>query len=267
MTTQFLDHDHGRIAFTDTGNGPLVICVPSMGDLKEEYRYLSLFLVEAGYRVVCMDARGMGESSTDWSDYSVAGVGSDIVALGRHLDSPKIFIIGESMAAGAAVWAAAEAPELFRGIILAGPFVRGNADWISRILFSTLFARPWGPSLWASYYKRFYPTSAPVDFYEYTRKLQSNLAEKGRVESFVKMMLASKDESEKRLPVVKSPALVLMGSMDPDFREPEVDAKWVADALHGRYILIPSAGHYPVAEMPDLVASHLLNFLGPLSQG
>jgi hypothetical protein len=58
-----------------------------------------------------------------------------------------------------------------------------------------------------------------------------------------------------------------MGSMDLDFREPEVDAKWVADALHSRYILIPSAGHYPVAEMPELVASHLLNFFGPLSQG
>ena len=116
MTTLFLDHQNGRIAYDETGTGPLVVCVPSMGDVRAEYRFLAPQLAQAGYRVVTMDVRGHGESSTAWDDFSVAGVGSDIVALIRHLDGGPAVVVGESMAAGATVWAAAEAPELVAGV-------------------------------------------------------------------------------------------------------------------------------------------------------
>ena len=121
MTTQFLDHQNGRIAFDESGEGPLVVCVPSMGDVRAEYRFLAPKLASAGYRVVTMDVRGHGETSTAWDDFSVAGVGSDILALIRQLNAGPAVIVGESMAAGAAVWAAAEAPELVAGLILTGP--------------------------------------------------------------------------------------------------------------------------------------------------
>ena len=64
MTTLFLDHANGRIAYDVIGAGPLVICVPSMGDVRGEYRFLAPRLAQAGYRVVTMDVRGHGESST-----------------------------------------------------------------------------------------------------------------------------------------------------------------------------------------------------------
>jgi len=81
MNTQYLEHENGQIAYDESGSGPLVICVPSMGDLRAEYRLLTPQLTAAGFRVVCMDVRGHGESSTAWGDFSVAGVGSDILAL------------------------------------------------------------------------------------------------------------------------------------------------------------------------------------------
>ena len=115
MTTQFLKTDAGSIAYEESGSGPPVICVPSMGDLRQEYRFLAPLLAEAGYRVASMDVRGHGESSTNWADYSVAGIGSDILALANHLGGGPAFVIGTSMAAGAAVWAAAEAPECCAG--------------------------------------------------------------------------------------------------------------------------------------------------------
>ncbi len=145
MNTQFLKRPEGTIAYDDTGSGPLVVCAPSMGDVRGEYRFLAPQLVAAGYRVVTMDLRGLGESSTGWADYSVAGVGSDLVALITALDAGPAVIAGCSMAAGAAVWAAAEAPELVAGLVLLGPFVRGATSRQNRLLYSALFARPWGP--------------------------------------------------------------------------------------------------------------------------
>ena len=199
MTTLFLDHAEGRIAYDETGAGPLVVCVPSMGDVRGEYRFLAPLLAQAGYRVVTMDVRGHGESSTVWADFSVAGIGSDIVALIRHLDGGPAVVIGDSMAAGATVWAAAEAPELVAGAILVGPFVRSEPSLFSNLLFGAMFSRPWGPAMWQWYYKTLYPTRKPEDFAEYVHKLRKNLAETGRMEALQKMLAASKSASEQRL--------------------------------------------------------------------
>ena len=265
MTTKYLNQDSGKIAYDDAGNGPLVVCVPSMGDVRAEYRFLIPQLVEAGYRVVSMDVRGMGETSVEWDDYSVAGVGADILALIRDLEAGPAIVVGTSMAAGAAVWAAAEAPDLVRGMVQVGPFVRGEGTRFSNLLYSTLFARPWGASMWLKYFSTLYPTRKPEDFAEYTSALRVNLKESGRLESLLKMIHASKKASEERIPRIDKPILVLMGSKDPDFKEPEAEAKWVAENLKGTYMMIEDAGHYPQAEMPEITGPLALKFMQSLN--
>lgn len=261
MTTLFLDRANGRIAYDEVGTGPLVLCVPSMGDVRSEYRFLAPQLAQAGYRVVTMDVRGHGESSAAWDDFSVAGVGSDIVALIRYLDKGPAVVIGDSMAAGATVWAAAEAPDWVAGAVLMGPFVRSEPTLFSSLLFGALFSRPWGPAMWQWYYKTLYPTRKPADFAEYVRSLRKNLAEAGRMEALQKMLAASKSASEQRLGRVKAPVLVLMGTKDPDFKDPTAEARWVADKLNAQVQMIEGAGHYPHAEMPETVTPLILGFL------
>src|SRR5205085_11910127 len=111
MNTQYLTVSAGTLAYDDQGTGPLVLCVPGLGDLRQEYRFLAPRLVEAGYRVVTMDIRGHGETSAKWPDYTVGAIGSDMLALIKHLNAGPALIVGTSMAAGAAGWAAAENPE------------------------------------------------------------------------------------------------------------------------------------------------------------
>ena len=264
MTTKYLTQGNGRIAYDDAGAGPLVVCVPSMGDVRGEYRFLIPQLVEAGYRVVNMDVRGLGETSVEWEDYTVAGVGADIVALIRNLEAGPAIVVGTSMAAGATVWAAAEAPELIRGMVLVGAFVRGDGNWFLETLFSVMFARPWGPSMWVKYFSTLFPSRKPDDFAEYAAALRTNLKEPGRQETLLAMIRASKRASEDRIPQVKQPVLVLMGSKDPDFKAPETEAMWVAEHLNGTYTMIEGAGHYPHAEMPEITAPLMLEFMQSL---
>ena len=266
MTTQFLKTHAGSIAYEETGSGLPVICIPSMGDLRQEYRFLVPRLAEAGYRVASMDVRGHGESSTNWADYSVAGVGSDILTLANHLGGGPAFVIGTSMAAGAAVWAAAEAPELLRRMVLIGPFVRGGGGLMNSLLMTALFTRPWGPAAWQRYYTGLYPTRKPDDFAGYAARLRSNLSESGRMEALLAMLRASKDASEARLPRVSTPALVLMGGKDPDFKNPASEASWVAQAVRCEYRMIADAGHYPQAEFPAETAALIMPFLKSLEQ-
>src|SRR5882762_11195392 len=154
-------HD-GLIAFDDSGgNGPIIICVPGLGDLRQQYRFLAPRLESKGFRVITMDVRGHGASSVNWPDYSAAAVGADIVTLIHHLGAKKVYVIGNSMAGAAAVWAAAEIPSAVAGIVLIDPFVREMPTSVFLNAFLKVATqRPWGPSFWSMYYGSLYKSAA-----------------------------------------------------------------------------------------------------------
>ncbi|NPV75013.1 MAG: alpha/beta hydrolase [Anaerolineae bacterium] len=267
MNTKFLDQKNGKIAYEVSGEGPLVVCVPSLGDVRGEYRFLTPLLTRAGYRVAVMDVRGHGETSTNWEDYSVAAIGEDILALIRELKAGAAVVIGTSMGGGAAIWAAVEAPELVSGMILVNPFVDGDGDRLLILALSILFARPWGPAMWKKYYASLYPTHKPADFDAYLSSLQANIKQPGRIEAVMAMLRASKRASGERMDRVRQPALVLMGSKDPDFKNPEKEGQRVASAIGGSTMIIENAGHYPHAEMPEITAPLMISFMNALKKG
>jgi len=41
-----LRRENGRIAYDDAGSGPLVVCIPSIGDVRAEYRFLAEQLIQ-----------------------------------------------------------------------------------------------------------------------------------------------------------------------------------------------------------------------------
>lgn len=276
METRYLDMPGGRLAYDLYGGeheeGPLVVCAPSMGDLRAEYRFLAPQLAAAGYRVAAFDVRGHGESSVRWDDYSVAAVGADMLAFVRALGTGPSFLVGTSMAGGASVWAAAEAPDLVAGVVLIDPFVRDGDGplWLARLLFGTLFARPWGPTLWMRYFASLYPTKRPTDFTQYVQRLGTSLREPGRFGALRRMLLASKQASGERLGRVSAPALVIMGTRDRDFKDPAGEAQVVAGQLRptqAEVRLIEGAGHYPHAEMPDETGPAIVAFLDGVRHG
>jgi pimeloyl-ACP methyl ester carboxylesterase len=155
-----LDVPGGCLAYSDAGAGPLVIAVPGMGDLRSTYRFLAPKLVAAGYRVISLDLRGHGKSSVRWDDYSVGAVASDILALVAALDAGPAHVIGNSMAAGAAVIAAARKPKAIRSLTLVGPFVRDMMPpWL--VSASGLGAPRFGGCSTKNHFRRDHLTTSP----------------------------------------------------------------------------------------------------------
>ena len=252
----------GTLAYDDQGEGPLVVMVPGLGDLRQEYRFLTPELVNAGYRVVTVDLRGHGDSSTKWPSYGSEAVGQDLLALIRHLDTGPATVIGNSFGAGPAVWAAAEEQNLISGVVLIGPFVRDHdSSFMQQAMIRALVSGPWKVHAWEWYYGTLFPTRKPADFDAYRAALRANLAEPGRFAA-VKAMISRSDAAiEARLPSVDVPSLVLMGTKDPDFPDPEAEARWIADRLRGDVELVEGAGHYPQTEMPEITAPMISDFL------
>ena len=255
----------GSIGFDDSGgSGPLVIAVPGMGDLRSEYRYLTPYLTAAGYRVVTIDVRGHGMSSPQWDDYSAHAVGQDLLALMSHLGQNKAIIIGNSFSAGAALWAAHDAPERVSGTVLIGPVLRDppkGIPWYLRAVLAIGLGGPWRVGFWLMYWTSLFPTRKPGDFAAYRKTLGDNLRESGRMKALKSMISLPKSDTEAMLRKTGLPVLVIMGTKDADFPDPPAEAQWAMDLLGGKLLLVQGAGHYPQTEMPEQVGPAVVSFL------
>jgi pimeloyl-ACP methyl ester carboxylesterase len=263
--TQFLDVPDGRLAYDDTGSGPLIVATPAMLDLRSELRFLVPLLVDVGFRVVTVDQRGMGETSGEWPRYGSEPLAHDLIALIRQLDAGPAIIYGTSNGAAAGVCVAAEAPDLVRALVLAAPFVRdGKTSWVQRRLESVakipFLTRP----IYMSYYSRWEPRRPRVaDFDEHVAKLRANLSEPSR-RHVIKAYLFEQThrEAEARLGQVDVPSLVIMGTDDVDWPDPEAEAKWIVSQLGSELLLLDGAGHHPHVEYPREVAEAVADFAG-----
>jgi pimeloyl-ACP methyl ester carboxylesterase len=262
MTYSQLQRPEGRLAYEMTGtSGPLVICVPGMGELRQSYRLLAPLLVEKGCRVVTLDIRGHGDSDATFSSYDDVALASDMLALIDELGEPA-FLVGNSMAAGAAVISAAEAPTQVTGIALLGPFVRDpQGSVMAKLLFRILLTKPWGPAAFLSYYPQWLPGTKPADYQQHKAQVRENLRRPEHWPAFVQTTRTSHAEAERKLSDVHVPAVVVMGAADVDWKDPAAEASWIGGQLHARVVMVPDVGHYPQAQAPQVTADAITQLL------
>ena len=270
MVTEYLEVAGGRIAFDDTKTvGPLIVCVPGIGDVRGSYRFLVPPLVAAGYRVVTMDLRGHGESSVGWSDYKDTAIAEDVLALVHTLNAGQAILSGNSYGGSAVVYAATIEPHAVAGLVLLDAFVHDIPQGTFQHLGVWAVAHL-GVSAWMSYYKSLYKTTPPADLNEYNKVLTANLKQPGRYDAVRTMLVASHAAIEARLADVKAPTLIVVGSQDPDFPNPTNEARFIAEKLtsvpNKQVEMIEGAGHYPHAEKPEQVLAVLLPFLQRLKE-
>jgi pimeloyl-ACP methyl ester carboxylesterase len=276
--TEYVDIEGGRIAYDEIGTGPLVVLSHGIGDRRQAYRFLAPRLAQAGYRVVSADLRGHGDSSMGWK--SVTGkeaitrtdIAGDLLALIDRLGGPAI-IVGHSISGGAATIAAAQRPDLVSGIVELNPFTKTQKISLSGLVqirryrqgMFRLMGTQYLHSLrsWLRYLDLAYPTK-PADYAEYMTALAAKLREPGRMAEFIKTGKSTPADAGAQLPNVTVPALVIMGTLDPDFADPRAEGEAIVAAMPvglGRVATVDGAGHYPHAQSPDAVAALIIPFL------
>ena len=150
-----------------------------------------------------MDLRGHGDSDATFASYDDVAAGSDVLALIEHLGGPAV-LIGNSMGAGAGVWAAAERPGQVAGLALVGPFVRNpKTGPLMRWAFRLAMSGPWAVRAWLSYLPRLYPSGKPGDFAGHLASLRQSMRRPGHVKAFAATTRTSHAPAQERLPRVK----------------------------------------------------------------
>lgn len=272
--TRYLDLPGGRIAFDDTrdeggaaASGTPIVLLPGMMEARTAYRHLRPLLTAAGHRVITMDLRGFGESSIAWSDYSPAALATDTLALLDHLGIERAVLAGNSYTGATVVKVAGTAPERVAGIVLLDAFIENvPATGVQRAMVKALGAlMVHVPAFWGLYLKKMaYPTAKPADFDAYVADALAALRTPGR-KAATRGQVGGDSSPIGWSELVRCPALVVMGTKDPDFPEPEVVADRQAAALKARKVMIDGAGHYPMADHPQATADALLPFLAEVA--
>jgi pimeloyl-ACP methyl ester carboxylesterase len=269
--TAFLTVDAGTIAYEVSGDGPLVVLAPGMGDSREAYRFVVPRLVAAGYRVAAVDLRGLGGSSATWPSYSRTDIAGDLIAVIRHLGGPAV-LVGHSISGGAATIAAAQAPELITGIVELAPFTRAQAMSLGDLrarnyrkgMYRMVGAMMGSVAGWLGYLEQAYPGKKPADWTARQAEIGAMMREPGRMKALQKMMQTPPADAGAQLGNVRCPVLIVEGSLDPDWVDPRAEGEAILAALPaglGRLEMIEGAGHYPHAQYPDETVTLLLAFL------
>jgi len=269
--TEFVDVPGGRIAYEVDGSGPLVVLSHGIGVCRQDYRFLAPMLAQAGYRVASADLRGHGESSLGWASITRTDVAGDLAALAGHLGGPAV-LVGHSISGGAATIAAATRPDLVAGIVEINPFTRtvhyspGGLLRIRRYrrcLFLLGGTQLFGSlGLFLRYLDLAYP-ARPAGYPGDLAALAAKLREPGRMAEFMKTFNSPAD-AEAQLPNIRCPALVIMGTADPDFAGPRAEGDAIVAAMPaglGMVAMVDGAGHYPHAQSPEAVAELVIPFL------
>ena len=108
-----------------------------------------------------------------------------------------------------------------------------------------------------------YPAK-PADYPGYMTALVAKLREPGRMAEFMKTGKSKPAETGARLPDVRCPALVIMGTLDPDFADPRAEGEAIVAAMlagTGTVAMVDGGGHYIHAQSPDEVAALVIPFL------
>ncbi|MBT2504258.1 alpha/beta fold hydrolase [Curtobacterium sp. ISL-83] len=271
--TEFLTIDGGTLAYELSGTtGPLLVLAHGMGDSRDAYRFLTPLLVEAGYRVATVDLRGHGESSVGWAGHTRTDIAGDLISLVQHLGGPAV-LVGHSISGGAATIAAAKAPELITALVELAPFTRKQSTSLGdmrvasyrrgllHLVGMTMFG---SVRQWAKYLDVAYPDVKPVDYDARLQQITAMLAEPGRMKALQAMGNSRPVDAGEQLGNVQCPVLVVQGSADCDWVNPQREGEAIVADLPtglGRLEMIEGAGHYPHVQFPTQVATAMLTFL------
>jgi 3-oxoadipate enol-lactonase len=211
------------------------------------------------FRALRYDIRGHGRSEVPPGPYSMAELGSDLLALLDRLGIERAALCGLSIGGMISMWVAAHAPERVERLVLCctsaelGP----REGWVERA--ATVRADGVEAIADAVLARWFTPTFAQAhpDVTQRMRQILTNTPREGYAgcsEAIGDMDLTGD------LGSITAPTLVLAGSDDP--ATPPDHGERIASLIPGaRFEIVSPAAHLATVERPDLTTAMILRFL------
>ncbi len=249
---------NGKLSYEVAGNGPVVLCLPGMGDTRRVYERFVPALLEAGYRVITTDLRGNGQSQGKFSSHNLNDLASDIGAILDAEGVEKAYLAAGSISGASAGLFASQQPQRVLGLILFSPVFDSPSRLMMSLLIAALRLPGLGAPIWGSYFKTLYPKH-PVEA-DYLAQVKASIGQKGGLKSLTDMLWSRHLDAGIRQ--IKAPTLIFFGTKDGDFKSVPAEAARVQTELpQARIEILEGIGHYPQREAAEQVIPQTLQWL------
>ncbi len=245
--------EYGELAAIDAGTGPLVVLLHGVGLRAEAWGAQIEPLVSAGFRVLCPDMPGHGD--TPFS--AVDGLDSYAAPVAALIQEPAV-LIGHSMGALIATYIGASGNLNIKGVAaLNAVFQRPEAA--RKAVLSRAHAldekHPNDPTVTL---QRWFAEDASAERETCARWLQE--VDPRAYKAAYTVFAESDGPTKAQLAAIKCPALFLTGADEPN-STPRMSRDMAGLAPKGRAEIIPNAAHMMPMTHADAVNASLLRFL------
>ncbi len=246
------------LCYESSGDGTPVLCIPGLGDATWVWRKIVPTL-SSMHRVVAMEPRGHGRSSSPKGKYTLEEMAGDIGHVTIRLGLNRPVLVGHGLGARAALLLAVEQPLLPGALILIATGAAPAAKSVRRGVAERIHLAEAG-EMQEAYRNRKSEGREPRGMTPRERAEHHRLFLRGDPSGYASAgyaELLAPDLTE-RLGEVACPALALTGEEDPEYHE---DVQTLSAGIpRCESLIIEGAGRYAQLDRPEAVLALIHDF-------
>ncbi|NBQ53883.1 MAG: alpha/beta fold hydrolase [Proteobacteria bacterium] len=262
----FLDRPGAKIYFESTSPAdrsedvPVITLINGHMRTSSDFKMMTRYLVEKGFRVLTLDNRGAGRSIAQ-TDFDLNDMAADVVAVWDHLGVAQSHVLGISMGGMIAQWISGYHGSRLRALVLVSTCP--SRDWI----------QDHGSYAWSDdeeqveqklsgYFSKEFLSANQLLVAAMAKQMAKAAREGAFLEDSKRQMEAMRGfDATPILAQISAKVLVIHGSEDAIV--PPAAAQLLADAIRGAIVKIfPGAGHLLLAERPKELYEVIARFFG-----
>ncbi len=266
-------HGHDR-AYLKTGSGPAVLLVHGIGSRHETWLPIVQELAK-NHTVIAPDLLGHGRSAKPRADYSIGGYANGLRDLLTYLGIDRVSVVGHSLGGGIAMQFAYQFPQRTERIVLIGtgglgpevnpiiPLCTLPGAGLALSALAVAPVRRIGVPLLHGLHRTRLPLTADLAqlaiVYDDMGAVDARQAFSHVIRAIIDWRGQIVTMKDRAYLTEFIPTMVLWGEEDTVI--PVSHAQIAREVLcHAKVDVLPGAGHFPQAEVPDAVAQALIEF-------
>ncbi len=231
------------------GTGPALILLHGGMGSRDDLR-LQITALAKTHKVIALDSREQGRSSTSDTQISYDLMAQDVLALADHLNLQKFSLMGQSDGGITALKVAITAPARIKKLILLGALY--NHSVMPDETKEYLLNYSWQPDMQNEGFAALFTS-------EWLKHHSSMDGFNHRLQEMIKMWTSSPNLTEADLQKIAAKTLIINGDHE------DVDLEHVV-SMHGaiknaQLFIVPGATHFLHQEKPELLNQVVLDFL------
>lgn len=211
----------------------------------------------AGYRVLAVDLPGHGKSHGDRGCQSIEEYSRHVLEWLDALGLYQAVFVGHSMGSAVALMLGLEHPERALGLVLVGS---GAQLPVNSALLEEASNPATYPNAVELVVKWSFSPDTPDNLTELARR---RMMETRQSVFYCDLLACNTFDVKDHLEIIKCPVLIICG--EHDRMTPVRTAQYLATVIPGAQLeIVPGAGHMVMLERPEVVASHISDFMAQI---